>query len=62
MSRLLLSRWRRVRHRLRRRMAGHDPVLLGSALALAALGVVMVGAATRLLPDRARDLLVRRLG
>jgi len=46
-SRLLLSRWRRVRHRLRRRMAGHDPVLLGSALALAALGVVMVGAATR---------------
>ena len=28
-------------------MAGHDPILLGSAAALAALGVVLVGAATR---------------
>ena len=30
-----------------RRVAGHDPVLLGSVLALSALGVVLVGAATR---------------
>jgi rod shape determining protein RodA len=29
------------------RVAGHDPLLLGSAAALAALGVVLVGAATR---------------
>jgi len=41
------ARWRRFRRRLGRRLAGHDPVLIGSAVALAALGVVMVGAATR---------------
>jgi len=38
---------RRCRRRLGRRVAGHDPVLIGSALALAGLGVVLVGAATR---------------
>jgi rod shape determining protein RodA len=46
-SRLLVTRWRRFRRRLGRRLAGHDPVLIGSAVARAALGVVMVGAATR---------------
>jgi rod shape determining protein RodA len=45
--RLLGSRVRMVRRRVGRRLAGHDPVLLGSAVALAALGVVLVGAATR---------------
>jgi rod shape determining protein RodA len=30
-----------------RQLAGHDPILLGSAAALAALGVLLVGAATR---------------
>jgi rod shape determining protein RodA len=38
---------RRCRRRLGRRVAGHDPVLIGSALALAGFGVVLVGAATR---------------
>jgi len=38
---------RRVRRRIGRRVAGHDPLLLGSAAALAGLGVVLVGAATR---------------
>jgi rod shape determining protein RodA len=32
---------------LGRRLVGYDPVLIGSAVALAALGVVLVGAATR---------------
>jgi len=41
------ARLRRIRRRLGRRLAGHDPVLIGSALALAALGVMLVGAATR---------------
>ena len=39
-------RLRRGWRRLGRRLAGHDPVLIGSALALAAVGVVLVGAAT----------------
>ncbi|HEV8625920.1 MAG TPA: rod shape-determining protein RodA [Acidimicrobiia bacterium] len=47
MKRLLGGRVRRIRRRVARRVAGHDPVLIGSALALAALGVVLVGAATR---------------
>jgi rod shape determining protein RodA len=46
-KRLLGGRVRRIRRRVARRVAGHDPVLIGSALALAALGVVLVGAATR---------------
>jgi rod shape determining protein RodA len=41
------SRARRVRRRLARRVAGFDPVLIGSALALSGLGVVLVGAATQ---------------
>ena len=45
--RALGSRWRRVRRRAGRRVAGYDPLLIGSAVALAALGVVLVGAATR---------------
>ncbi|MDQ1502080.1 MAG: rod shape determining protein RodA [Actinomycetota bacterium] len=39
--------WRRVRRRIGRRVAGYDPVLIGSVVALALLGVVMVGAATQ---------------
>ncbi|MDQ1517453.1 MAG: rod shape determining protein RodA [Actinomycetota bacterium] len=39
--------WRRVRRRVGRRVAGYDPVLIGSVVALALLGVVMVGAATQ---------------
>jgi rod shape determining protein RodA len=46
-KRQLLSSLRRARRRVARRPAGHDPVLIGSAMALAALGVVLVGAATR---------------
>jgi rod shape determining protein RodA len=46
-KRLLLSRIRRVRRRLARRLAGHDSLLIASAMALAGLGVVLVGAATR---------------
>jgi rod shape determining protein RodA len=46
-KRFLGGRVRRIRRRVARRMAGHDPVLIGSALALSALGVVLVGAATR---------------
>jgi rod shape determining protein RodA len=42
----LRPRLRRCRRRLGRRLAGHDPVLIGSAVALAMLGVVLVGAAT----------------
>jgi rod shape determining protein RodA len=42
-----LSRVRRMRRRVGRRVAGHDPMLIGSALALSALGVVLVGAATQ---------------
>jgi rod shape determining protein RodA len=38
---------RRARRRVARRVTGYDPVLLGSVTALAALGVVLVGAATR---------------
>jgi rod shape determining protein RodA len=45
--RFVLGRLRGVRRRVVRRMAGHDPLLVGSAMALAALGVVLVGAATR---------------
>ena len=45
--RLGLRRSRRGARRLRRRAVGHDAVLIGSALALAALGVLLVGAATR---------------
>ena len=47
MNGFLLARLRRVRRRLRRRVTGHDPVLIGSGVALAGLGVVMVAAATR---------------
>ncbi|HYT39252.1 MAG TPA: hypothetical protein VEN99_07070, partial [Acidimicrobiia bacterium] len=47
MNRFLLARLRRVRRRLRRRVTGHDPVLIGSGVALAGLGVVLVAAATR---------------
>jgi rod shape determining protein RodA len=43
----LRSRVRRARRRVGRRLVGHDPLLIGSVLALAALGVVLVGAATR---------------
>ena len=39
--------WRRLRRRALRRVAGHDPLLIGSAAALAALGVLVVAAATR---------------
>ncbi|HVW35126.1 MAG TPA: rod shape-determining protein RodA [Acidimicrobiia bacterium] len=45
--RALGSRWRRIRRRAGRRVAGYDPLLIGSAVALAALGIVLVGAATR---------------
>ena len=38
---------RRLRRRAGRRIAGHDPILIGSATALAALGVLLVWAATR---------------
>ena len=38
---------RRVRRRVARRVVGHDPILIGSALALSALGVLLVGAATQ---------------
>lgn len=41
------SSLRRVRRRAGRRVAGFDPLLVGSAAALAALGVVLVGAATQ---------------
>jgi rod shape determining protein RodA len=41
------GRVRRVRRRIRRRVSGHDPVLIGSAGGLAGLSVVLVGAATR---------------
>ena len=41
------SRARRVRRRVARRVVGFDPILIGSALALSALGVVLVGAATQ---------------
>ncbi|HZQ78097.1 MAG TPA: rod shape-determining protein RodA [Acidimicrobiia bacterium] len=47
MTGLLLSRGRRLRRRVERRLAGHDLVLIGAAVALAALGVLLVGAATR---------------
>ena len=47
MTRAVIGRVRRARRRAGRWAAGHDPVLLGSAVALAALGVVLVGAATR---------------
>ena len=47
MTSVLTARLRLVRRRLTRRITGHDPILLGSAAALAALGVVLVGAATR---------------
>ena len=43
----LRSRARRVRRRVARRVVGHDPILIGSALALSALGVLLVGAATQ---------------
>ncbi|HEV7686320.1 MAG TPA: FtsW/RodA/SpoVE family cell cycle protein, partial [Acidimicrobiia bacterium] len=36
-----------MRRRVGRRVAGYDPVLIGSVVALALLGVVMVGAATQ---------------
>jgi rod shape determining protein RodA len=41
------SRARRARRRVARRVMGHDPILIGSALALSALGVLLVGAATQ---------------
>jgi rod shape determining protein RodA len=44
---VVAARVRLVRRRIGRRLAGYDPILLGSAAALAALGVVLVGAATR---------------
>ena len=47
MTVLLPGRVRRLRRRVERRLAGHDLVLVGSAVALAGLGVVLVGAATR---------------
>ena len=46
-ARRLTAGLRRARRRAGRRVTGHDPVLLGSVTALAALGVVLVGAATR---------------
>jgi rod shape determining protein RodA len=45
--RLVESRIRTARRQVGRHLAGHDPLLLGSAAALAGLGVVLVGAATR---------------
>ena len=45
--RLLQSRLRLLRRRVGRRAAGYDPVLIGSAVALAGLGVLLVGAATQ---------------
>ena len=47
MVQLLSGRVRRARRRVARRLAGHDPVLIGSAAALAAFGVLLVGAATQ---------------
>ena len=47
MTPLLRRGWRRVRRRVGRRVAGHDPLLIGSAVALSALGVLLVWAATR---------------
>ena len=47
MNRALRSRLRRVQRRMARRAAAYDPVLVGSALALSALGVLLVGAATQ---------------
>jgi rod shape determining protein RodA len=45
--RLLSGRLRRFRRRVARRAAGYDALLVGSATALAALGVLLVGAATQ---------------
>lgn len=47
MRRIVGTGWRRARRRIGRRVAGYDPVLIGTVVALALLGVVMVGAATR---------------
>ena len=47
MNQLIRSRLRRARRRIARRAAAFDPVLVGSALALSALGVLLVGAATQ---------------
>jgi rod shape determining protein RodA len=47
MSRAIRNRLRRLRRRVAWRAAGYDPVLIGSALALSALGVLLVGAATQ---------------
>ena len=47
MRRATLGRVRRWRRRAGRWFVGHDPLLIGSAVALAALGVLLVGAATR---------------
>ena len=47
MNRAIRSRLRRIQRRVARRAAGYDLVLVGSSLALSALGVLLVGAATQ---------------
>jgi len=46
-NRAIRSRLRRIQRRVARRAAGYDLVLVGSSLALSALGVLLVGAATQ---------------
>lgn len=47
MRRRFRGRVRRIGRRASRHLSGHDPVLIGCALALSGLGVLLVGAATQ---------------